>query len=171
MTREEIDALWDRVAHRYGVDQREPDWAVLRALPVDAVATGIEGRMQISLGRGIVATGGYVRQAALEAVAPPQELEPLNDTVRRAIADLETLRRVIGNCYISAKRGLSAGRKGVVTLSPEAMIEKRDEQLRNIVRFCESVGERSDVLRWQLPTEITDGSGGLPAEPGTEWEG
>lgn len=59
------------------------------------------------------------------------------DIVRQVlavIADLETLRRVIGNCYISAKRGLSAGRKGVITFSPEVMVEKRDEQLQNIRR-------------------------------------
>lgn len=31
MTNDEIDALWDRVAHRYGIDQRDVDWLGLRA--------------------------------------------------------------------------------------------------------------------------------------------
>lgn len=31
MTTKEIDAIWDRVAHRYGIDQRDVDWLGLRA--------------------------------------------------------------------------------------------------------------------------------------------
>ncbi len=139
MTREEIDALWDRVAHRYGVDQREPDWAVLRALPVDAVATGIEGRMQISLDRGIVATGGYVRQAALEAVAPPQV--PLQSFTAEHAAQLaeNNARAIVGlaNQYAAT----------------EAMREMALIRAKTLREFAE-------VIRRHL-------NAGLPAEPGT----
>jgi len=64
----------------------------------------------------------------------------------------DRLRRAIGNCYMMAKRRISAlARNGYTVQDTEYAA------YAHIMRFCEEVGCKSDILRWQLPTEITDG--------------
>jgi len=61
-------------------------------------------------------------------------------------------RRAIGNCYMMAKREIAR-----LLNSRDVIDEKSLERWQHVLRFCESVGCKSDILRWQIPTELTEG--------------
>lgn len=61
------------------------------------------------------------------------------------------LEQAIGNCYMMAKRQISAHLRG--TTNPQQDVKRWE----HVLRFCETTGSKSSILR-QIPTEIAEGS-------------
>lgn len=83
------------------------------------------------------AEGGAIVQRALDEV----RAEP-------AQSELETLKAALGNCYVMAVR------------QSRRTAGEDKERWEHVKRFCELTGLKlkSDILRAQVPTEITDGA-------------
>lgn len=65
---------------------------------------------------------------------------------------VRVLERAVGNCFMMAKRQIAAHLKG-------ASVYQHDlERWQHVLRFCETTGSKSDILRGQLPDEITEGA-------------
>lgn len=65
---------------------------------------------------------------------------------------VRVLERAIGNCFMMAKRQIASHLNGTSTPAKDL------ERWQHVLRFCETTGSKSDILRGQLPTEITEGS-------------
>lgn len=66
---------------------------------------------------------------------------------------VRVLERAIGNCFMMAKREIARYLNG--RTPPDSLTLER---WQHIQRFCETTGIKSDILRGQLPDEITEGS-------------
>lgn len=80
-------------------------------------------------------TAAMLRQAAAEGQG--------NERIR-------VLEQAVGNCYMMAKRQVARGTSDT-------------DWWQHVVRFCETTGSQSDILRRQLPDEMTEGA--TPTEP------
>ena len=65
---------------------------------------------------------------------------------------VRVLEKAVGDCFMMAKRQIAAHLNGKSTPVQDL------ERWQHVQRFCETTGSKSDILRGQLPTEITDGS-------------
>jgi hypothetical protein len=79
-------------------------------------------------------------------------LTPATPTRQPPRADDEAVKRALSNCYMMAKRELSRITNGKSQTDATSL-----ERWQHVKRFCESAGETSSILRWGLPTELTDG--------------
>src|ERR1035437_5555256 len=96
------------------------------------------------------------RQKPLE-----QERDELLKDVHEQRDRIVILERAVGNCFMMAKRQIAAHLNGA------SVYQKDLERWQHVLRFCETTGSKSDILRGQLPTEITEGelegpAGGAP---------
>jgi hypothetical protein len=73
-------------------------------------------------------------------------------------ARIQLLERAVGNCYMMAKREIARH------LNQPLNDQKGLERWQHVQRFCETTGEKSSILRGQLPTEMTEGDA-LPPAP------
>lgn len=90
-------------------------------------------------------------QPALDAIMPllreaAASLAPVDD---QAVL----VKRAVGNCYMMAKREIARITNGKAQADATSL-----ERWQHVKRFCESAGETSSILRWQLPTELTEGA-------------
>lgn len=74
------------------------------------------------------------------------------NALTEAEARITVLERAVGNCFMMAKRQIAAHLNGNSTPAKDL------ERWQHVQRFCETTGSKSDILRGQLPTEITEGS-------------
>lgn len=102
-----------------------------------------------------------VERIRIALAREPLKADPISESPTE---DVAALRRAIGNCYMMAKREIA---RHLNHSSDEINHAVSIERWQHVQRFCESVGEKSSILRWQLPTEITDGAGPSPLQRGS----
>lgn len=79
------------------------------------------------------------------------QLITLSQAIERELHPLHERRDALANCYMRARRAMRSHEKFIA--DPEILAEA----LRDIIRFCEGAGEKSQLLRGSVPTEITGG--------------
>lgn len=75
-----------------------------------------------------------------------------------ACRKLEATLKALGNCYMLANRSVTPLRRVArdgFRLTHAQMVEK--DNWKHIIRFCEETGMKAEILRAQVPTEITGG--------------
>ncbi len=92
----------------------------------------------------VAGTSARIR-AALAPIAGAQDLHER----------ISVLERAVGNCFMMAKREIARLWKHQ---GEESSLAQTIERWQHVQRFCETTGSKSNILRGQLPTEITEGA-------------